>query len=78
MAGQVRIARKSVFIQNSFGEYLTWEQIEQEVIKSLLIEFRGNVSSIADVLGTTRNTLYRKLHKSGIDPKEYRKEVEYV
>ncbi len=36
---------------------------ERETVLSLLDEHRWNVSNVAKVLGISRNTLYRKMHR---------------
>ncbi len=43
------------------------EDMEREAIADALRRFRGNISKVAAELGVTRQTLYRKLEKYGID-----------
>jgi PAS domain S-box len=46
---------------------LTLEQIEREAIISYLKKYDGNISQTAGVLGISRNTLYCKIKKYGIE-----------
>jgi len=39
---------------------------EREALLKLIEQHRWNVSRVAKVLGISRNTLYRKLHRLGI------------
>ena len=41
---------------------------EPDDLRRLLVESRGNVRALAEVLGVSRNTLYRWLQGAGIDP----------
>jgi len=45
---------------------------EKIVIIHVLTKTRGNQSAAARLLGTTKNTLIHKMHKYGIDCKQYR------
>lgn len=47
-------------------------EMERETILLTLRTQRGNVSRMAQVLGVSRTTLWRKLKNYGIDPEEYR------
>lgn len=45
----------------------TLEEIEQETIKTVLDDLEWNISQAAMLLGVTRNTLYNKIKKYGIN-----------
>jgi transcriptional regulator of acetoin/glycerol metabolism len=47
-------------------------EMQRETILLMLQMHRGNVSRIAQVMGISRTTLWRKLKDYGIDPEEYR------
>lgn len=44
-----------------------WKTIDQQQIISLMIQYRGNKTKVAKVLGISRGTLYRKLSEYGLD-----------
>jgi len=48
------------------------DEMERETILLTLQAQRGNVSRMAQVLGVSRTTLWRKLRSYGIKPDEYR------
>ncbi len=50
------------------GTGQTLEEMERERILAALGEFNGNISKTAAVLGISRNSLYRRLEKYGIQP----------
>jgi transcriptional activator for dhaKLM operon len=47
-------------------------EMERETISLMMQMYRGNVSRMAQVLGISRTTLWRKLKQYGFDPEEYR------
>jgi len=47
--------------------------MEHETILLTAQMQRGNVSRMAQALGVSRTTLWRKLKSYGIDPEEYRR-----
>ena len=55
-----------------FLQVSSLDEMERETILLTLQMQRGNVSRIAQVLGVSRTTLWRKLKAYGIDPEEYR------
>jgi transcriptional regulator of acetoin/glycerol metabolism len=48
------------------------DEMEHEAILLTAQMQRGNVSRMAQALGVSRTTLWRKLKSYGIDPEEYR------
>ncbi len=48
------------------------KKIEKETIIKALTSSGGNISKAADYLGVARNTLYRKMKKHQINPKEFK------
>ena len=46
----------------------TLEDLEREAILSALDKYSGNLSRVADSLGITRQSLYRRMDKFGINP----------
>jgi transcriptional regulator with PAS, ATPase and Fis domain len=54
---------------------LTLDDIERDSIVSYLRKFKGNISRAASVLGISRNTLYCKIKKYGIDHVRYQDSV---
>ena len=40
--------------------------MELKAITEAMAQYRGNISRVADALGITRQTLYRKLEKYGM------------
>jgi transcriptional activator for dhaKLM operon len=47
-------------------------EMERETILLMMQMYRGNVSRMAQVLGISRTTLWRKLKAYGLDPEDYR------
>jgi DNA-binding NtrC family response regulator len=47
---------------------MTLDEIEKTMILKCLKRFGGNLSKVADALGLSRQTLYRRLEKYGINP----------
>ena len=56
----------------SFLQVSSLGEMERETIMHTLQTQRGNVSRMAQVLGVSRTTLWRKLKTYGINPEEYR------
>jgi len=46
---------------------VTLEQMEKMMIEKSLVAYQGNISKVADALGLSRASLYRRLEKHGID-----------
>ena len=49
------------------SELMTFDEMEKRLITEALKELNGNISQIAKVLGTSRNTLYLKMRKYRIE-----------
>ena len=50
------------------GEFLNLEELERNAISMALQKFMGNISLVADKLGISRPTLYKKMDKYGLRP----------
>lgn len=55
---------------NDEGEIRPMAEIEANMIRLTLGHNRGNIAKAARRLGISRTTLYRKMQKLGIDPKQ--------
>ncbi|KKM09029.1 hypothetical protein SY88_21045 [Clostridiales bacterium PH28_bin88] len=53
--------------QAGIGQLLSLEEAEKKVILDTLQMLNGNISRSADILGISRNTLYRKIRDLGVD-----------
>jgi len=49
------------FLERALGKGQTLEELEDEYVREVLAEVRGNRSRAAEILGIDRKTLYRKL-----------------
>ncbi|GAB3025811.1 sigma-54-dependent transcriptional regulator [Bowmanella dokdonensis] len=49
----------------------TLDEVEQEMIQSALSRCRGRISQAAQALGISRNALYRRMEKFGLDKREF-------
>jgi DNA-binding NtrC family response regulator len=47
---------------------MTLDEIEKAMIVKCLKAYRGNISKVAEALGTSRGALYRRLEKHGLKP----------
>jgi len=60
-------------VANTFYEIKPLEEVEVDAIKYALTVFNGNVSQVAKRLKIGRNTLYAKLRKFGLEPRDFQK-----
>ena len=51
----------------------TLRQMEEETLRALLADHRGDTAKVAAVLGIDRSTVYRKARRFGIDLKAWRR-----
>lgn len=61
--------RRNVISEPSLApqpEAITLDDVERQTITAAMEKFHGNVSHVAEALGVTRQTLYRKLEKYGL------------
>lgn len=59
-------AMASVHVADTSDASSTLEGMELKAIAEAMAQYRGNISRVADALGITRQTLYRKLEKYGM------------
>nr|WP_279289007.1 helix-turn-helix domain-containing protein [Anaerosolibacter carboniphilus] len=43
------------------------DEVEERIIRNAILESQGNMTRAAEKLGISRRSLYRKIHKYGID-----------
>ena len=49
-----------------FAAQTSWQQIELQRISQLMIKYNGNKSKVAEELGCSRGTLYKRLKEMGM------------
>ena len=65
--GESRTRGLGVLLYQDDGHIRTLEDIEADIIRLAIGQYRGKMTEVARRLGIGRSTLYRKLHELGID-----------
>ena len=65
--GESRTRGLGVLLYQGDGHLRTLEEIEGDIIRLAIGQYRGKMTEVARRLGIGRSTLYRKLHELGID-----------
>ena len=65
--GESRARGLGVLLYQDDGHIRSLEEIEADIIRLAIGQYRGKMTEVARRLGIGRSTLYRKLHELGID-----------